>query len=254
MVDSPVKPTCTCDCWTKTIMRRNLSTHLIWSAFEKMHQLVDWSFGSGCVTRTPETTSSSMWWSLNHRPFFLRCPPHFPLSSRSLLHYVIVMLAMMMMITTVAASSIDDDHIRILPKLSRRLFQNRPSVIPLKNISEDVAVGTTVASFETYIKDPGDLEGTNYTFRIQHESDQKRQFTIGNKDGNLKVARPLDREDIPQYRLRIEVVDSGKLRLFSFFLLFIHRFASTKIRNFMARNWAELRRCLRRLPISICIS
>ncbi|VDP05927.1 unnamed protein product [Soboliphyme baturini] len=46
-------------------------------------------------------------------------------------------------------------------------------------------------------------------FRITHKSDPKRDFTIGNKDGVLKVAKPLDRETIPQYKLQIEAVDAG---------------------------------------------
>ncbi|CDW56179.1 Cadherin C and Laminin G 2 and Cadherin domain co ntaining protein [Trichuris trichiura] len=74
------------------------------------------------------------------------------------------------------------------------------------SIREDAPVGRLVVWFRVRDKDAGDDQ---FDFRIQHESDQKRQFTIGNKDGNLKVARPLDREDIPQYRLRIEVVDSA---------------------------------------------
>ncbi|KRX24151.1 Neural-cadherin, partial [Trichinella nelsoni] len=83
------------------------------------------------------------------------------------------------------------------------------SVGTIVNISEASSVGLPVAHFETYLHHPGDLVGTNYTFRIVRESDPKLQFTIGEKDGVLRVARPLDREDIAQYRLRIEALDSA---------------------------------------------
>ncbi|KRY66373.1 Cadherin-related hmr-1, partial [Trichinella pseudospiralis] len=83
------------------------------------------------------------------------------------------------------------------------------SVGTIVNISEASSVGLPVAHFETYLHHPGDLVGTNYTFRIVRESDPKLQFTIGEKDGVLRVARPLDREDISQYRLRIEALDSA---------------------------------------------
>uniref|UniRef100_A0A914VF49 Neural-cadherin n=1 Tax=Plectus sambesii TaxID=2011161 RepID=A0A914VF49_9BILA len=72
------------------------------------------------------------------------------------------------------------------------------------NVSEDAARGALVARFTTFDKD---LDGKDTaTFRIARESDPKRQFSIS-QGGELTVAQPLDREDIPYYNLRIEAFD-----------------------------------------------
>ncbi|KRY29115.1 Cadherin-related hmr-1 [Trichinella spiralis] len=82
-------------------------------------------------------------------------------------------------------------------------FVNAPQAISLL---ETVRPGTVLVAFTVRDRDAGD---DTFDFRIVRESDPKLQFTIGEKDGVLRVARPLDREDIAQYRLRIEALDSA---------------------------------------------
>ncbi|CAD6190830.1 unnamed protein product [Caenorhabditis auriculariae] len=78
-------------------------------------------------------------------------------------------------------------------------------VFVMKNISEDTPVGTVLDTFKAH--DPSNPM-YNFTFRINRQSDPKRQFTI-DQDGTLKVAHRLDREDIAVYNLIIEAYDAS---------------------------------------------
>ncbi|GMT28644.1 hypothetical protein PFISCL1PPCAC_19941 [Pristionchus fissidentatus] len=78
-------------------------------------------------------------------------------------------------------------------------------VFVIKNISEATPIGTVLDTFKAHDKD---LPSLNYTFRINRQTDPKRQFTI-DQDGVLKTANLLDREDIPKYALLIEAFDNA---------------------------------------------
>lgn len=76
----------------------------------------------------------------------------------------------------------------------------------VKNISEATQVGEVLQNFRAE-----DISSPNYNlrFRISRESDPKRQFSI-DQQGALRVAQPLDREDIAKYFLRIEAYDPAE--------------------------------------------
>lgn len=78
-------------------------------------------------------------------------------------------------------------------------------VFVAKNISEDTPIGTVLETFKAH--DPSNPM-YNFSFRINRQSDPKRQFTI-DQDGTLKVAHRLDREDIAVYNLIIEAYDAS---------------------------------------------
>ncbi|CAD5206401.1 unnamed protein product [Bursaphelenchus okinawaensis] len=73
----------------------------------------------------------------------------------------------------------------------------------VKNISENTPVNTVLLNFRAEDKTAPNY---NLTYRINRQSDPKRQFSI-DQNGALKVAAALDREDIKQYALRIEAFD-----------------------------------------------
>ncbi|KAF8368118.1 hmr-1, partial [Pristionchus pacificus] len=72
------------------------------------------------------------------------------------------------------------------------------------SISEGLPTGSILTSFTVHDQDYGD----SARFRINRQTDPKRQFTI-DQDGVLKTANILDREDIPKYALLIEAFDNA---------------------------------------------
>uniref|UniRef100_A0AC35TLX9 Cadherin-89D n=1 Tax=Rhabditophanes sp. KR3021 TaxID=114890 RepID=A0AC35TLX9_9BILA len=72
----------------------------------------------------------------------------------------------------------------------------------IQNISEDASKGALLAQFAV------DSSFSKTTYRIDRETDPKRQFSI-DQNGALRVAEKLDREDIARYFLRIEVNDEA---------------------------------------------
>ncbi|KAI6218118.1 CBR-HMR-1 protein [Aphelenchoides besseyi] len=75
----------------------------------------------------------------------------------------------------------------------------------VKNISENVQPGEVLFNFRAEDKNNPTY---NISYRINRESDPKRQFSI-DQNGALRVAAPVDREDIAFYNLRIEAFDTN---------------------------------------------
>ncbi|KAL3856809.1 hypothetical protein ACJMK2_011526 [Sinanodonta woodiana] len=80
----------------------------------------------------------------------------------------------------------------------------------LVNVAENVAVGTSLASFTAYDRDTG-VNGL-FDYFISLNSDAKRQFRILQSNQNIGevfVNKALDREDIPIHILYILAIDRG---------------------------------------------
>ncbi|XP_068200505.1 neural-cadherin-like [Palaemon carinicauda] len=73
-------------------------------------------------------------------------------------------------------------------------------------VSENIVTGTTLC---TFVATDVDKEGrSEISYTIDPKSDKRRQFLI-DRDGTVKLQRPLDREITPRYFLRIEASDDG---------------------------------------------
>ncbi|XP_022246295.1 neural-cadherin-like [Limulus polyphemus] len=81
------------------------------------------------------------------------------------------------------------------------LKENKNALIP-----EDAEIETSVANFTAVDPEKGGSSKVSYV--IERRSDKKRQFKI-NQKGEIKVQRKLDREDIPQYKIKVLAIDDG---------------------------------------------
>uniref|UniRef100_A0A3B5B5Z2 Cadherin domain-containing protein n=1 Tax=Stegastes partitus TaxID=144197 RepID=A0A3B5B5Z2_9TELE len=81
-----------------------------------------------------------------------------------------------------------------------------PHFLSLAPLPEDITVGTSVARLVASDSDSG--QNREITYSLSEESDPEGLFTI-NQSGVLSVARPLDRERIPQHHLVVIATDHG---------------------------------------------
>uniref|UniRef100_A0A1I7UMA5 Cadherin domain-containing protein n=1 Tax=Caenorhabditis tropicalis TaxID=1561998 RepID=A0A1I7UMA5_9PELO len=125
----------------------------------------------------------------------------------------VTLLVMMMMAGTAEAFTDLSLPFGLEPSVAKSRFSSLVGgarardihVFVMKNISEDTPVGTVLETFKAH--DPSNPM-FNFSFRINRQSDPKRQFTI-DQDGTLRVAHSLDREDIAVYNLIIEAYDNS---------------------------------------------
>lgn len=66
-----------------------------------------------------------------------------------------------------------------------------------------------------------------FSYRINRASDGERKFSITQHTGILTLSKELDREKTPEYKLWVEVVDSGELELEIDNIYFIKLFYSS---------------------------
>uniref|UniRef100_A0A3Q3XD46 Uncharacterized protein n=1 Tax=Mola mola TaxID=94237 RepID=A0A3Q3XD46_MOLML len=81
-----------------------------------------------------------------------------------------------------------------------------PHFLSLDPLPEDVSVGTSVARLVASDSDAG--QNRDITYSLMENSDPEGLFTI-DQSGVLSVARPLDRERIPQHHLVVIATDNG---------------------------------------------
>ncbi|TMS13503.1 Neural-cadherin, partial [Larimichthys crocea] len=81
-----------------------------------------------------------------------------------------------------------------------------PHFLSLAPLPEDISVGTSVARLVASDSDSG--QNRDITYSLSEDSDPEGLFTI-DQSGVLSVARPLDRERIPQHHLVVIAMDHG---------------------------------------------
>uniref|UniRef100_A0AAQ5YDQ5 Uncharacterized protein n=1 Tax=Amphiprion ocellaris TaxID=80972 RepID=A0AAQ5YDQ5_AMPOC len=81
-----------------------------------------------------------------------------------------------------------------------------PHFLSLAPLPEDLSVGTSVARLVASDSDSG--QNREITYSLSEDSDPEGLFTI-DQSGVLSVARPLDRERIPQHHLVVVATDHG---------------------------------------------
>lgn len=81
-----------------------------------------------------------------------------------------------------------------------------PHFLSLAPLPEDISVGTSVAQLVASDSDSG--QNRDITYSLLEDSDPDGLFTI-DQSGLLSVARPLDRERVPQHHLVVIATDHG---------------------------------------------
>uniref|UniRef100_A0A3B4U9F9 Cadherin domain-containing protein n=1 Tax=Seriola dumerili TaxID=41447 RepID=A0A3B4U9F9_SERDU len=81
-----------------------------------------------------------------------------------------------------------------------------PHFLSLAPLPEDITVGTSVARLVASDSDSG--QNRDITYSLSEDSDPEGLFTI-DQSGVLSVARPLDRERVPQHHLVVIATDHG---------------------------------------------
>ncbi|KAL3997557.1 Laminin G domain family protein [Acanthocheilonema viteae] len=132
------------------------------------------------------------------------------ISQNSILWWLLLIILYTSVVAVVKGQELSQLFLGSYPSQSRFLNfagkSQRDIVVRLtKNLTEDTPVGTLIATFRAEDKDS---MTHNLTFRINRQTDPKRQFSI-DQSGSLCVAQRLDREEIPKYNLVVEAFDSA---------------------------------------------